>query len=161
MIYRIADINDVPTLAAMRWAFRSEAGEKPIESQLSFAKRYGEFVRTAMQAGAVTYWVAEGEEHQIVSHMAVCVVRSIPRPSRLADQWGYLTDCYTIPTHRDRGIGSVLLTRVSKWAAKQDFEMLLVWPSNESVNFYARAGFSREGEVHVLHLREYDAPTPS
>lgn len=158
MIFRIADISDVPALAAMRWSFRGEAGEAPIESQDSFARRYGDFVRTAMQSGVTIYWIAENESRLIVSHMAVCVVRSIPRPSRAIDQWGYLTDCYTLPAYRDQGVGSELLAQASKWAGEHDLEMLLVWPSDRSQDFYARAGFRREEEVRVLHLREYDAP---
>ncbi len=58
----------------------------------------------------------------------------------------------------NQGIGSELLTRASKWAAEQDLEMLLVWPSEQSLDFYARAGFSREEEVRVLHLRDFNAP---
>lgn len=43
------------------------------------------------------------------------------------------------------------------WAEAGDLELLLVWPSEASVDFYARAGFGPEAGVAVLSLREYDA----
>lgn len=89
--------------------------------------------------------------------MAVCAIRSVPRPSRIADSWAYLTDCYTRPTHRDRGVGTKLLSYVIAWARTQDFEMMLVWPSERSGDFYARGGFEGDAEVRILHLRDFDA----
>jgi len=158
MIFRTADVTDVPALATMRWSFRSEEGEVPIESHDVFAKRFGDFVSDGLRSGTWTYWIAETEEHEIVSQMAVCVVPSIPRPSRAADQLGYLTDCYTLPRFRSEGVGSALLTRVSQWATARDLEMILVWPSEKAISFYARAGFTRADDIRMLRLRTYDEP---
>jgi GNAT superfamily N-acetyltransferase len=158
---RVATLDDVPTLAAMRWAFRAEGNEVPIESEPVFTRRYDRFVRDALTSGHWTYWVAESDGGELVAHMAVLVVQSIPRPSRPRDQWGYLTDCYTRPEFRNQGVGQQLLARVRAWAEAQDLEMLLVWPSDRSESFYARAGFARGDEIRVLHLRDYDAAAPA
>src|SRR5438105_1161145 len=108
--FRSATVDDVPKLAAARWAFRTEGdGEMPIEVEQAFARRYENFVREALQSHRWTYWIAEATNGELVSHMAVCVVQSIPRPSRKTDQWGYLTDCYTRPAFRNRGVGRDLL----------------------------------------------------
>jgi|SRR4051812_28605989 GNAT superfamily N-acetyltransferase len=159
MRFRIATVEDLPSLVAMRWAFRTETGETPIEDQVAFAHRYETFVRDALASDQWTYWVAETANSELIAHMAVSIVRSIPRPSRINDQWGYLTDCYTHPTFRNQGVGQQLLAHVVAWAAAQDLEMLLVWPSERSHSFYARAGFGREEEVRMLRLRDYDAPS--
>jgi len=160
--FRAATLDDVPKLAAARWAFRTEGdGEVPIEVEQAFARRYENFVRDALQSRRWTYWIAETADGELVSHMAVCVVQSIPRPSRETDQWGYLTDCYTRPPFRNRGVGRDLLAHVTAWAESQDLEMLVVWPSDESERFYARAGFDEDDEVRVLRLRAYDAATGS
>src|SRR5689334_615274 len=140
MNFRQATADDIPALAASRWAFRTEGGETPIEPEASFALRYEAFVRAALDSGQWTYWIAESDG-ELVAHMAVCIVKSIPRPSRLSDQWGYLTDCYTRPAYRNRGIGAELLGLVAEWARSSDLESLIVWPSDDSESFYARGGF--------------------
>ncbi len=159
MDYRLATEADIPELARMRWAFRAEAGEVPCEGEAAFFARYGEFVRAGLASGDWTYWVA-ADAGALVAHMAVCVVRGVPRPARQSDQWGYLTDCYTRPAYRDRGVGGAVLDRVRRWAAARDLELLLVWPSDASAAFYARAGFQPADGVALLPLRAYDAPPP-
>jgi len=162
MNFRAATLDDVPKLAAARWAFRTDGnGEVPIEAEQAFVDRYENVVREALHSHRWTYWIAETADGELVSQMAVCVVQSIPRPSRASDQWGYLTDCYTRPSFRNRGVGQELLARVTAWAESQDLEMLVVWPSDDSHRFYARAGFERDDEVRVLRLRDYDAPIGS
>ena len=156
MRYRLATAGDVPELARMRWAFRTETGEIPIEDETRFAERYARFVADGLASGRWTYWVAE-DDGALVAHMAVCTVRSVPRPSRATDQWGYLTDCYTRPAHRGRGVGSALLAHVRDWASRQDLELLIVWPSDPSARFYERAGFGPAPEIACLALRDYDA----
>ena len=157
MDYRLATEADIPELAGMRWAFRAEAGEVPRESEAAFGARYDAFVREGLASGTWTYWVAE-EAGALVAHMAVCVVRGVPRPARASDRWGYLTDCYTRPAYRGAGVGSALLARVREWATARDLELLLVWPSDASAAFYARAGFRPAAGVALLPLRAYDAP---
>lgn len=157
MEYRLATEADVPELADMRWAFRSEAGEVPAEGQDAFRDRYAAFVRAGLASGAWAYWVA-ADAGRLAAHMAVCVVRGVPRPTRGSDQWGYLTDCYTRPAYRGAGVGSALLARVRAWGETRDLELLLVWPSEASAGFYARAGFGPAADAAVLPLRAYDAP---
>ena len=157
MDYRLATEADIPALAGMRWAFRAEAGERAQEGEGPFRARYAAFVRAGLASGAWVYWVAE-DARGLAAHMAVFVVPGVPRPARPSDQWGYLTDCYTRPEHRGAGVGSALLARVCAWAAARDLELLLVWPSEGSAGFYARAGFAPTKGVAVRQVRAYDAP---
>ncbi|MFL5581119.1 MAG: GNAT family N-acetyltransferase [Gemmatimonadaceae bacterium] len=155
MRIRRATPTDVPNLARLRWAFRAEAGETPASTFDVFAARYGAFVRAGVASGEWAYFLAE-EDGAIVAHMAVHVVRSVPRPSRRGDQWGYLTDCYTAPEWRGRGVGAALLSRVTAWARGKDLELVLVSPSERSRAFYARAGFEDARDFMALRLRGWD-----
>ena len=157
MRFRLATRDDAAQLARMRWAFREEVGEVPMQSAAEFAERYVQFLDSGLTSGHWTYWVAE-DSARIVAHMAVHIVRSVPRPARRRDAWGYLTDCYTWPDHRGRGIGGELLAHVRGWAAAADLELLIVSPSDRSRAFYARAGFAPDDEFLLLRLRDYDAP---
>jgi GNAT superfamily N-acetyltransferase len=162
MNFRTATLGDLDNLAAARWAFRTDdATEPPIEPEQAFVRRYQALVRAALKSQRLVYWLAETADGELAAHMAVFIVSGIPRPSRSRDQWGYLTDCYTRPAFRNRGIGQELLRHAAAWAQRQDLEMLLVWPSDRSVSFYARAGFGPDDEARVLRLRDYDAPPDS
>ena len=158
MQFRLATAADLTQLASMRWAFRHEDGERPVEDESAFTRRYTDFVQDGIHAQQWAYWIAETSERLIVAHMAVGIVRSIPRPARRGDAWGYVTDSYTRPAFRRSGIGGTLLQHLISWASAQDLELLLVWPSERAHRFYERAGFVRHGDLHVLRLREYDAP---
>jgi GNAT superfamily N-acetyltransferase len=155
---RLATLADVPELARMRWAFRAESGEVPRADEREFAARYAAFVHDGLASGDWAWWVAVDDDGRLVAHMAVCVVHGVPRPARACDQWGYLTDCYTRPAQRGRGVGGALLAHVRAWAAARDLELLVVWPSEASEGFYARAGFAPADDVRRLALRAYDAP---
>ena len=82
----------------------------------------------------------------------------VPRPSRASDRWGYLTDCFTRASERNRGVGSALLAHVRAWAAAADLELLLVWPGAEAAAWYERAGFTAATGVRILALRGFDEP---
>ena len=47
------------------------------------------------------------------------------------------------------------MQHVIDWAKEEDFELLLVYPSEESINFYRRLGFENDKEVMKLVLRNY------
>ena len=149
---RPATATDVPTLAELRRAFTFEGPAQPSELRDDFENSFTEIVSAGIASGRWTVWVAEAEG-EIVSHVFIGLIDKIPRPIR-QDRWlGYVTNVYTRPEHRGRGIGAALLDRVTSWAAEQQVELLLVWPSDESVSFYERAGFS-SGRDPLVWFRE-------
>jgi GNAT superfamily N-acetyltransferase len=155
MNYRIAIRSDLPALAALRWAFRAEAGETPYETQADFTRRFVTMVADGIETGTWTYWVAVNDG-EVIAQSAIAIVDSIPRPARATDRWGYLTDVYVAPAFRNAGVGHVLLAHVRSWAVARDLEFLLVWPSERSFSFYRRAGFDTTGSTLQLTLRSYD-----
>ena len=91
-------------------------------------------------SGRWTIWLAEADG-EIASHAYIGLIDKIPRPTRGSRWLGYVTNVYTRPEQRGRGIGTALLEQVTAWAVEHDIELLVVWPSEESVGFYERAGF--------------------
>jgi GNAT superfamily N-acetyltransferase len=153
MIYRTATEKDFFQLARMRWDFRQESGQETAALSFEeFAEVCVDFLRN--QAKNYTYWIAESEG-EIVSHIFVSRVALVPRPCRTNDAFGYLTNVYTKPDFRGKNVGSGLLRKVIDWARAEDLELLLVYPSDESVNFYRRSGFKDDKEILKLVLREY------
>lgn len=96
-------------------------------------------------------WVAE-DDGVVIAHIYVITVRKIPKPGKVNGLWGYVTAVYTVLEYRNKGIGSALMEKAIAWSREQGLEHLIVWPSEPSVPFYERAGFSKETDVLELPL---------
>jgi ribosomal protein S18 acetylase RimI-like enzyme len=62
----------------------------------------------------------------------------------------HLISMWTAPTHRERGIGRLLVNAVADWARSRDAHILLlmVTSNNErAIRFYERLGFTRTGRI--------------
>jgi len=153
MIYRTATEKDFPQLAEMRWDFRQESGEEiAVVEKSEFIEKCLEFLQN--ESTSFVYWIAENDG-EIVSHIFVNRIKLVPRPCRIKDSFAYLTNTYTKPEFRGKGIGAELLQKVIEWAKDEDFELILVYPSEESISFYGRLGFENDKEVLKLTLRNY------
>lgn len=153
MNYRLATEHDLAGLAEMRWSFRTEdgAGHAVIE-RAEFLEACIEFLRQGLAEGRWAYWIAE-RQGEIISHICVQRVGKVPKPERLGDEFGYVTNVYTKPAYRGQGIGTELMARVTAWARREGLDTLIVWPSEQSAGFYGRAGFSALNTVLELELR--------
>jgi GNAT superfamily N-acetyltransferase len=134
-------------LAAMRWQWRvEEDGCIPVVDRGAFIGACAEYLRQGILSGQWVCWLAL-MDGRIVSHICVRRIRKVPKPDRLRDEYGSVTNVYTRPRYRGRGIGSSLLRRVKSWAVEKDLEELIVWPAERSVIFYERAGFVSDNEI--------------
>jgi GNAT superfamily N-acetyltransferase len=139
--FRTATAADLPALAAMRRTFTFEDPEPSATPRDDFEQAFEEIVGEGIASGRWTIWLAEADG-EIVSHVYVGLIEKIPRPTR-ENRWiGYVTNVYTRPEQRGRGVGAALLEQVTSWASHVDVELLVVWPSEESVGFYESAGFA-------------------
>ena len=158
MRLRTATAADAVELAELRWEWRIEEDphrEAP-EDRRSFAERFTRFVTDGGIGGRWTVWIAEDGD-RIVSNVWVYRVPKVPTPGTTSRDFGYVTNVYTRPQLRNRGIGAELLAAVTAWAHDEDLEMLIVWPSDESVPWYQRAGFVPSAEMHELEIRGYES----
>ena len=154
-IYRMATEADVSELAQMRWDFRlEEAPGATRHDQATFLDACTAFLRQGLVEQRWTYWIAQ-KETIIVSHIYVQRVPKVPKPNRLDEALGYITNVYTRPSYRGQGIGTQLMKHVLAWAREHDLESLIVWPSEASIRFYERAGFRGSSEVLEYSVRPY------
>ncbi len=141
----------------MRWDFRLE--EKPgptATTKAEFLDFCTAFMAAGMERGDWWFWVAEAETGttaSLVACICILIVPKIPKPNKLMDAYGYVTNVYTRPAYRNQGIGTQLMQAVVAWASSRDLENLIVWPSERSVPFYGRAGFVLDHEALSLSLR--------
>jgi len=147
---RLASSSDFPFLADLRYRLAtddaSDLGEHHKAAFLSASlERLIELDTSAI------HWVAQTGE-QLIAALTIIKVPKVPAPDDLDGCWGYLTNVYTLPEHRNQGVGSALLTHARHWANTQRMELLIVWPSDRSVPFYQRAGFASQADPLVLTL---------
>lgn len=140
-IIRRAALGDVDELVAMRrdFTFEDEAPQSRT-SRPEFEAECREFLHQAISSGRWDIWVAE-VGGQIVSHVYVALVDKVPRPVRENRRIAYMTNLYTRPRHRASGIGGRLVQRAQEAARQADVELMIVWPSEESIAFYKRHEF--------------------
>lgn len=89
---------------------------------------------------------------QLIGTIWVERVDKVPRPYERPLHWGYVTNVYVAPEFRSAGIGRRLLDAATAQARSAGWQLLLLWPSERSGAFYARAGFRLSAESLELDL---------
>jgi GNAT superfamily N-acetyltransferase len=150
---RLANFADIAELARLRWDFSPDEIAASGQSFGAFLQGFSEFLARALSSGDWAVWVAE-QEGRLVANVWVQIVQKVPRPGRFGghNRYGYVTNVYAEPETRGRGVGSRLLQCAITWAREQELEFLVVWPSEESVRFYQRAGFQRSADALEWHF---------
>lgn len=110
-----------------------------------FLKECIDFFKQGNEDGTWTHWIVTYGD-TIISNISIHHIRKVPKPNRYIDEYGYVTNVYSKPEYRGQGIGSKLMDHVKDWAIKNDFEILIVWPSSKAVKFYEQKGFSNQND---------------
>lgn len=126
MKIRLAQEGDAPALAALRWEFRAEGGERPAVPYAEFAAHYVAFIRVGLATGERGHVVAEGAGGALLGHVVCQVVPLVPRPCRLDDACGVITDNYVRAAYRARGVGGAARggPRMGAFAGPRDRDRL-------------------------------------
>lgn len=153
MIYREAVRSDIPRLAQMRWDFRVELAHEAIapDAKAPFMQAMLEFLDEIIDSNRWGIWVAE-EDGIIISNVYIQRIRKVPRPIRLNVEMGYLTNMFTYPEFRGRGIGAELMKYALEWARSLRLETVILWPAEGREEFYRRGGFEPEKEAMTQEL---------
>jgi ribosomal protein S18 acetylase RimI-like enzyme len=147
---RLATAGDIPQLISLRrqFTYENDGGEE----RPDYEAECRSFLESAISTGRWRVWLACAGS-QIVSHLFVALIDKVPRPTRDSRRIAYLTNAYTLPEYRNRGIGGRLLTAAQEDAASKFVELMLVWPSDESIGFYREHGFESERDPLVWNAQ--------
>lgn len=153
MEFRLANKNDIDQLIKMRWDFTVEDYPEMGEGieYSSFENECRSFLEEALENNEWFIWIAV-HDGKIVSHIYNELIKKVPRPGRVTHPFVYMTNVYTLPEYRGKGVGSKLITRVNDWAEKMKYEFIIVWPSDTSIEFYGRNGYSHCKEPMEKHF---------
>ena len=73
--------------------------------------------------------------------MTTRFVRKELSPATQQSYWGYLTNSFVQEDRRNQGLGTQLLKYCINKCRQRRLELLIVWPSDRSYEFYRRQGF--------------------
>jgi ribosomal protein S18 acetylase RimI-like enzyme len=113
-----------------------------------FVQDCAAWLRRAMRSGRWVVAVAVSEERSLCGCMYLQFVDKVPIPGEIQRAWGYVTNAYVSIEQRGHGIGRELLNLLIDVAQARNLEFLIVWPSQEAVPLYERAGFRPAFTVH-------------
>jgi GNAT superfamily N-acetyltransferase len=154
---RLARLDDIEQLVEMRRDFTFEdfdSGEAAVRP--GYEDDCSAFLADAITGGRWNIWVAE-VGGRIVSHAYVALIDKVPRPIRKHARIAYLTNVYTCPEFRGRGLGAKIVRRAQEVARNTDVELIIVWPSENSVEFYKREGFAEPDEPLIWAAERDDS----
>lgn len=142
MVYRIATMDEIAILADLRKKQLIDEGitpNKDIDQELS------EFFQRRMADNSLVEWV--GIEHgSIVATAAIVFYDFPPTYTNKSGMKGYITNMYTAPEYRGRGIATLLLDKLVEEARARKVEKLWLGASKMGRPVYMRYGFHETNE---------------
>ncbi len=136
MNYRKAGKEDITQLSKLRKKQLIDEGSlasRDISGELKY------YFDSALEGGTLICWVAE-EKGEIVATGGLCFFQLPPTFTNPAGHISYITNMYTKPEYRRKGIASKLLELVTDEAAQRNNKVLL-HASNMGRSLYIKTGF--------------------
>lgn len=137
---RVAGPDDLSAVATLR-ALWDDAADHPDDAN-GFADLFARWLAT--EGDRRTIWIAAADEED-VGMASLFEYRRMPRPGRLDSRWGYVGNMFVRAEHRNRGIGSRLLSAITAAADARGYVRLVLSPTARAIPLYHRAGFVPAG----------------
>jgi len=154
MIIRLARLTDIESLIKMRFDFTIEYNPRLQITEDMYEEYYQEirdFLVGAIDSKQWYIWVAE-DAGEIVSHIFLELINKVPRPGKKTNPFVYMTNVYTLIEYRGKGIGSNILQMIKDWSMANNYEFIIVWPSDNGIDFYKRNNYIHCSEPMELML---------
>lgn len=145
---RKATVEDVPMLCEARRRQLVDEGLDPVIDIDEELRRYFE---GALADGTIVEWVLE-EEGELVATAALCLMPFLPSYNNPVGTRGYVTNMYTVPSHRGRGIATRMLAVLMDEARGLGLHKVVLQASEMGGPVYERYGFRPSGGWMELDL---------
>jgi aminoglycoside 6'-N-acetyltransferase len=146
---RLADVSDAAGLAALRAEWFT--GSADVDA--AYVDRFANWLRS--ESDRRVTWIGDADG-AVVGMLNLIVFRRMPKPGRRdgapGTSWGYVSNVYVTPSHRKRGLGTLLTAEAVRYARALGMARLVLNPSAEAKPLYTRAGFVPASELMMLDL---------
>ncbi len=151
-----ARLDDIPALTELRWMMCEEQGLAPPGTRDAYETALAEFLRETMAGGSCQCWLARDERGRHVGAATLWSFPLLPRPGVTRELHGWVSNLFTRPDHRRRGVAHLLLTHLATAAAARGVTRLLLDPAPGTEPLYAGLGY----EKGLLMEAEIGSPLP-
>ena len=138
---RIATINDIDILVKLRMELLDEVNNN-IENY-NWGK-YSQILRSYYNDGLsnknVIAFLSE-ENRNIVAMSMMCFCNVVPSLFNLDGKIAFITDMYTIPEYRNKGLGMNLLNNIMEYAKKLGCSKVILNATDSGRALYEKYGF--------------------
>ncbi|HEY6805558.1 MAG TPA: GNAT family N-acetyltransferase [Pyrinomonadaceae bacterium] len=150
MNIKLANSNDAPTLAELRYRFRSIT-DADQESEADFLERCTSWMSQRLRSENWICWVAK-EDQDIIGTLWLELIEKIPNPTNEPELNAYVTNVFVDESARGKGIGSQLLETAIEFCKQRKIHSMILWPSEMSRSLYQRHGFNVSERLFELNL---------
>jgi ribosomal protein S18 acetylase RimI-like enzyme len=148
MIYRTATIDEIDTLAKLR---KQQLVDEGISDNKDIDTELHDFFTKKMKDGSLVEWVVE-EKGNIIATGAIAFYEFPPTYTNKSGLKGYITNMYTAPAYRGRGIATSLLDKLIAEAKERKVEKLWLGASKMGRPVYLNYGFKETDEWLELNF---------
>jgi len=138
---RLATLDDVDELVRLRLDFLAEVGNlKAGDDGGELGAAMGEYMARKMPSGAFLAWVAESGG-AIVATSGVTIFERPPNGANPSGLEAYLSNMYTLPDWRGRGLGTALVATIVAHLKATRVRRVWLHATEQGRPVYAKAGF--------------------
>jgi GNAT superfamily N-acetyltransferase len=149
---RLAEIKDIPILVELRKQQLADEGLPTISNiNLDIDEQLTDYYTSAIGDGSFISWVMENDG-ELIATSGVCFYDLPPNYSNLTGRTAYITNMYTKPDYRNKGIAAELLNTVIGEAKSRGYKVIRLHASAQGKSIYEKAGFSDTDGYMALRL---------
>ena len=138
--FRMATVDDVTTLARLRWEMEAERRDTSLDLD-SYIAAYDAAIGADLERGSLRAWLAEADGEAVA-----CVVlvwwTVPPHFEQLNRRRAWVSSVYCRPTYRRRGITRQLMEQLVEYARANNVQRLILWSSEMGRPLYESLGFT-------------------
>ncbi|MCL2287169.1 MAG: GNAT family N-acetyltransferase [Firmicutes bacterium] len=140
--YRKATTADCEALIKIRMdnLAHYKTTETPADEEILY-QSVKQFFETSLANGTFITWLACDQNEKIIATSGLTFFCNAPSMSNLTGKTGYITNMYTYPEYRRRGIGSNLLALTVEEAFAQGCGRIVLYKTGMGNGIYKNFGF--------------------
>jgi len=138
---RLASAEDICSIVELRIKLIKEVNGNIEDSDLNkLSKALNRYLYDGLSNGNVVVFLAE-EDGKIVAISVMCFYNIIPLPSNIDGKMALLSDMYTLPEYRNKGLGMNLLIKIMDYAKKLGYKKVILNATESGRRLYLKYGF--------------------
>lgn len=148
MVLRIATAKDIPIMCQIRKQQLIDEGMAPSNAIDEALYRYFE---EKIADHSLVEWLIE-EDGRVIATGAIAFMPFPPSYANPSGVKGYITNMYTAPDHRGKGIATMLLNKLLDEARARGISRVWLHASRLGKPVYQRFGFSKADDYMEMSL---------